>query len=102
MIRRPPRSTLFPYTTLFRSTIEDYETLPDALARNHELLNGELVAVSGNTGRHNDLRDLMEHLLTAFIEEHAIGGKVLSEQEYDFGNDTTHAPDVSYFPAAKK
>src|SRR5258708_9068858 len=23
MIRRPPRSTLFPYTTLFRSTIND-------------------------------------------------------------------------------
>src|SRR5690348_17787481 len=23
MIRRPPRSTLFPYTTLFRSTIRD-------------------------------------------------------------------------------
>src|SRR3712207_7983695 len=31
MIRRPPRSTLFPYTTLFRSddlTIEGYLTLP--------------------------------------------------------------------------
>src|SRR3712207_7207600 len=30
MIRRPPRSTLFPYTTLFRSHIgdlENYETL---------------------------------------------------------------------------
>src|SRR3712207_7747235 len=27
MIRRPPRSTLFPYTTLFRSTkVVDYET----------------------------------------------------------------------------
>src|SRR2546430_6439222 len=25
MIRRPPRSTLFPYTTLFRSTTEDPE-----------------------------------------------------------------------------
>src|SRR5256885_5862930 len=24
MIRRPPRSTLFPYTTLFRSTARDY------------------------------------------------------------------------------
>src|SRR2546426_9347149 len=24
MIRRPPRSTLFPYTTLFRSGIRDY------------------------------------------------------------------------------
>src|SRR2546427_10231510 len=25
MIRRPPRSTLFPYTTLFRSRLEDME-----------------------------------------------------------------------------
>ena len=25
MIRRPPRSTLFPYTTLFRSVPEQYE-----------------------------------------------------------------------------
>src|SRR5256885_6555312 len=24
MIRRPPRSTLFPYTTLFRSRVEDH------------------------------------------------------------------------------
>src|SRR5258707_5947690 len=27
MIRRPPRSTLFPYTTLFRSLLSDYEML---------------------------------------------------------------------------
>src|SRR5256885_8047703 len=27
MIRRPPRSTLFPYTTLFRSEILNYEDL---------------------------------------------------------------------------
>src|SRR2546426_10738227 len=26
MIRRPPRSTLFPYTTLFRSLVEDLAT----------------------------------------------------------------------------
>src|SRR5258708_24840584 len=30
MIRRPPRSTLFPYTTLFRSTLDDLG-LPDEL-----------------------------------------------------------------------
>src|SRR5256886_3547080 len=30
MIRRPPRSTLFPYTTLFRS-FSRYELLPDRL-----------------------------------------------------------------------
>src|SRR5687767_15584548 len=29
MIRRPPRSTLFPYTTLFRSNSEDTEGLVD-------------------------------------------------------------------------
>src|SRR2546427_3727403 len=28
MIRRPPRSTLFPYTTLFRSRSEPIESLP--------------------------------------------------------------------------
>src|SRR2546430_8592555 len=29
MIRRPPRSTLFPYTTLFRSTAEQQEPAED-------------------------------------------------------------------------
>src|ERR1041385_2936069 len=28
MIRRPPRSTLFPYTTLFRSTVDNYYSGP--------------------------------------------------------------------------
>src|SRR5438105_15959515 len=34
MIRRPPRSTLFPYTTLFRSTtrIRDQRGFPQSLA----------------------------------------------------------------------
>src|SRR2546422_6581148 len=31
MIRRPPRSTLFPYTTLFRSLIFDFLAVPDPL-----------------------------------------------------------------------
>src|SRR2546429_6765162 len=36
MIRRPPRSTLFPYTTLFRSQIPD-EVAFDRLRRRAEL-----------------------------------------------------------------
>src|SRR2546430_17435550 len=32
MIRRPPRSTLFPYTTLFRSQFQDRELHPLAFA----------------------------------------------------------------------
>src|SRR2546426_8619115 len=30
MIRRPPRSTLFPYTTLFRSALDDAQWLDNA------------------------------------------------------------------------
>src|SRR3712207_8109858 len=53
MIRRPPRSTLFPYTTLFRSgtslsqtvrfTTVDLELLPDPLDdKRYEIIDGEL------------------------------------------------------------
>src|SRR5260221_13504819 len=31
MIRRPPRSTLFPYTTLFRSDLRTMQVIPDPL-----------------------------------------------------------------------
>src|SRR2546426_8843752 len=32
MIRRPPRSTLFPYTTLFRSGVAERDTAPAIVA----------------------------------------------------------------------
>src|SRR5438874_6766630 len=44
MIRRPPRSTLFPYTTLFRSRIvavvEAADDVPERLPRNGVVLVG--------------------------------------------------------------
>src|SRR2546430_3176320 len=43
MIRRPPRSTLFPYTTLFRSPL--LRRLP-ALASAHDEFGGRLLLVS--------------------------------------------------------
>src|SRR2546422_6028892 len=33
MIRRPPRSTLFPYTTLFRSRVEHDQEVPPGVAQ---------------------------------------------------------------------
>src|SRR5258707_15710000 len=38
MIRRPPRSTLFPYTTLFRSALEDLDGVGDARLLDVDLL----------------------------------------------------------------
>src|SRR2546427_12557411 len=37
MIRRPPRSTLFPYTTLFRSQIRRLDQDPAPLERGYDL-----------------------------------------------------------------
>src|SRR3712207_9566681 len=47
MIRRPPRSTLFPYTTLFRSQPHPREVRPDRVAHQRpvdECLAGAAVA----------------------------------------------------------
>src|SRR3712207_8048263 len=42
MIRRPPRSTLFPYTTLFRSDVGHVEAVPRP---RHELFEGALAGI---------------------------------------------------------
>src|SRR2546430_3540133 len=47
MIRRPPRSTLFPYTTLFRSL----EGIPAGLPVTTERINVELKRRMGGYGR---------------------------------------------------
>jgi Uma2 family endonuclease len=80
-------------------TIDDFERLPDALALNHELVDGELVDVSGNTPNHNALRDLLNALLLFYVKEHKLG-RVLSEQEYDFGGNA-HGPDIAFFGPQK-
>jgi len=40
-------------------TIDEFEQLPAALAENSELIDGELVDVSGNTPIHNAIRDFL-------------------------------------------
>ena len=75
-------------------TIDDFEKLPDALARNHELVDGELIKMSGNTPQHNDLRDLLSELLRQHVRAHALGN-MMSEQEFDF-NGNAHGPDLSF------
>ena len=80
-------------------TIEEFELLPDALAHNHELVDGELIDVSGNTFSHNSLRDLLVRLLAAHVDERKLG-KIVSEQEFEF-NGNAHGPDVSFIKAEK-
>src|SRR3712207_7091276 len=44
MIRRPPRSTLFPYTTLFRSVLADDQPQPSEVG--HDLLQRQALLVA--------------------------------------------------------
>lgn len=86
-------------TALSGLTIEDFENLPDEIAHNHELVDGELIDVSGNIGAHNELRDLIVEILRPYVRQYKLG-KIMSEQEYDFeGN--AHGPDVSFFGTSK-
>jgi len=85
-------------TTLL--TIDDFERLPSELAEGHELVDGELVEVSGNVPLHNLLRDYLLAILLPFVIARGLG-TVISEQDYEFeGN--AHGPDVSFFGPAKK
>jgi Uma2 family endonuclease len=80
-------------------TIDDFERLPAEAAENHELVEGELVDVSGNTPRHNMLRDRLIALMLPWIKERGLG-TAIAEQEFDFlGN--AHGPDVSVIGPAK-
>src|SRR3712207_8451348 len=63
MIRRPPRSTLFPYTTLFRSDLVDAR-LNDRLERLLELLGIDVVLVQPDADiLRVDLDQLTERVL---------------------------------------
>jgi Uma2 family endonuclease len=80
-------------------TIDDFERLPDALALNHELVDGKLVDVSGNTPIHNRLRDYLISLLCEYVKKEGLG-EVISEQEFDFEGDA-FGPDISFFAKDK-
>src|SRR3712207_9274892 len=50
MIRRPPRSTLFPYTTLFRSAARAQLSLEGADGRAHDVVRPDALLVQGLAG----------------------------------------------------
>src|SRR3712207_8969082 len=81
MIRRPPRSTLFPYTTLFRSLGEDLEEVPVLILVGKDAVALQGIDLVGDLGDPNldlfviDTRNVQElhapllHLLDAADED---------------------------------
>src|SRR3712207_7755025 len=116
MIRRPPRSTLFPYTTLFRSRqpAEAAVDLPEALAAVNIVAILGAVAVAGGPGDGLDqLRALGAEQRLIFLarsEEHTselqsrqyLVCRLLLEKKkkYNYNNcmsNNTHLPQVLTF-----
>src|SRR5579885_2869558 len=86
-------------STPTRLTVEDYERLPEEEARGYELVDGELVPVSGNNPEHNLLRELLMRLIWPLVSTQNLG-LVIPEIEFDFRGDV-HAPDISFMGPAK-
>src|SRR2546430_8305160 len=79
MIRRPPRSTLFPYTTLFRS-----KGLPGAIQRDDCVLEGGRFRVVGDGGH---LPQLLAHRLFK-------GGNVVRYPDAGGGRSEEHTSEL--------
>src|SRR5260370_20357633 len=75
MIRRPPRSTLFPYTTLFRSQSPWFTSLDETVRRQVRADASErAIAMGQSLGRHGDRQHVWFGMLEGLIkwrsEEH--------------------------------
>src|SRR2546422_2196350 len=98
MIRRPPRSTLFPYTTLFRSAPA---LADDLVARGEtdevrEPLDDDRVAIVHEAGdrlpHRHDLRDVIRHPLSVVRKGGSGGGMVMLLRMTDDGRQMTFSP----------
>src|SRR2546430_17619947 len=75
MIRRPPRSTLFPYTTLFRSVVLLVQGQPDYLYVLDEAARTDVSALFAGTGIVvDDVRDIFQGSLGLLVQGHDATG----------------------------
>src|SRR5256886_7464157 len=99
MIRRPPRSTLFPYTTLFRSQIWvgifeanaialELEKVPPPRPMTHDLIKNILEAIDARVVKVvvTDLKDRSEEHTSELQSQSNLVCRLLLEKK----NNTTH------------
>src|SRR2546427_2265610 len=97
MIRRPPRSTLFPYTTLFRSpgTLLRLGVSPDSAARFVSLAGatGAPVTMPGRIGAHSERSE--EHTSELQSQSNLVCRLLLEKKKITEDGNTTHCRPTS-------
>src|SRR5262245_62545857 len=100
MIRRPPRSTLFPYTTLFRSMAggdwgPDHTT--DAIAADGSVPTGDLTAGQGRSEEHTSELQSLRHLVCRLLLEKK-KKKTKNNMQYNRTSHNQQCPQEQYIP----
>src|SRR5687767_15339425 len=91
MIRRPPRSTLFPYTTLFRSLIVHARQNQRALALYiAELLLQELSDIQGRSEEHTSELQSLAYLVCRLLLEKKKKHTIRTQPTYHEAPQTRH------------
>src|SRR5258708_17482550 len=83
MIRRPPRSTLFPYTTLFRSTFQGYDVdryrlAVFVLSASVTALGGALLALDRKSTRLNSSHQIISYAVFCLKQKISGAARALS------------------------
>src|SRR2546422_1564935 len=83
MIRRPPRSTLFPYTTLFRSFLESKGYAEDALESLPHGVRELVVGILENLSQHDSRQRSEEHTSELQSRLHLVCRLLLEKKKND-------------------
>jgi Uma2 family endonuclease len=77
-------------------TVEQFAQMHTADTEDYELVDGELIPLSGGTYRHNKIRDLIGHLLWAYFKGNPIG-EAVGENDCLVNDGSVRRPDLSIF-----
>src|SRR3712207_8237299 len=88
MIRRPPRSTLFPYTTLFRSVIGKSGVEVDALRKELHSITQKNVHININEIKRPELDRSEEHTSELQSRQYLVCRLLLEKKKKNHSSDT--------------
>src|SRR2546422_7243271 len=99
MIRRPPRSTLFPYTTLFRSSSAPKSSSSTPTARRPRTSTRKILdsAIDRKSTRLNSSHGYISYAVFCLKKKNA-PTKLIEELGYGAGYEYAHAVEQAYVP----